>query len=145
MARKRVIPSVKVMAEKWEEFKNACDTKVRVVTSVSKKTGEIVEASMPCPVTYTLKGFCLYVGITEQALNATYWSDPKFFELLSRMKMECEIDAREKFEQGYIDPKLAALWMGHFGYTTKAEAKVDTRLEDEKSKLDDILDQLKKD
>jgi hypothetical protein len=41
------------------------------------------------------------------------------------MKEECEIDAREKFENGTIDSRLAGLWMSNYGYSTKTDATVE--------------------
>ena len=47
------------------------------------------------------------------------------------MREECEGDAREKFELGYINPKLAGLWMSKYGYNTK-EVNYNTGAEDSK-------------
>lgn len=33
------------------------------------------------------------------------------------MKDDCEIDAREKFELGILNPRLSGLWMSKYGYT----------------------------
>lgn len=143
MARKRVFPSVKSFERAWESYKESCDHHERRIVTVSKKTGEIIDITVPAPLTYTLKGFCLFAGISEQALNETYWRDKRFLEPLTRARAECEVDARRKFETGELDPKLAALWMSNYGYSTRTEAKVDTRMDEEKTKLDDILDQLK--
>lgn len=142
MGRKRVFSSVKAFEKTWEAYKKQCDENTKHVVSISKKDGEIIEADVPAPITYTLKGFCLFAGISEQALNETYGKDNRFLEPLTRARAECEMDARKKFETGDLDPKLAALWMSNYGYSTKTEAKVDSSLEVEKTKLDDIIRQL---
>lgn len=142
MGRKRVFPSVKAFEAVWERYKEQCDGNTRHVVSVSKRDGEIVHADVPAPLTYTVKGFCLFAGISEQAMYDTYGKDGRFLESLTRVRAECELDARKKFEQGYLDPKLAALWMSNYGYSTKTEAKVDSSMEAEKTKLDSILRQL---
>ena len=71
---------------------------------------------IPSPVTYTLKGFCLFIGLTEQGLQATYAKDPKFESVITRMREECEQSARRSFEQGTIPSQLAGLWMSNYGY-----------------------------
>ena len=45
--------------------------------------------------------------------------------MVTRMKEECEIDAREKFELGVIPSQLAGLWMSRHGYTNKVDTSVD--------------------
>ena len=50
--------------------------------------------------------------------------NPKFESVIACMKEECEVDAREKFELGVIDSRLAGLWMSNYGYTTKTDQKV---------------------
>jgi hypothetical protein len=39
------------------------------------------------------------------------------------MKEECEIDARQKFENNTLNSRLAGLWMSNYGYSTKSESK----------------------
>lgn len=57
-------------------------------------------------------------GISEKARE-------EFKLVIACMKEECENDARQKFENGTIDPKLAGLWMSKHGYTTNVDQKVD--------------------
>lgn len=76
-------------------------------------------------MTYTIEGFCVYAGIARQAFYATYADNPKFCDMVTRMKEECEVDARSKFELGVIPSQLAGLWMSRHGYTTKTDSSVD--------------------
>ena len=120
------------MWQKWEEFKEYCDHEMVIRTEFSQKASEFVTASIPAPITYTIKGFCKFIGMTEQNFFATYNKNKKFELVISRMKEECEIDARKKFENGTINSRLAGLWMSHYGYTTNnnvnAEVEADMDL-----------------
>nr|DAP70660.1 MAG TPA: DNA-packaging protein [Bacteriophage sp.]DAQ35563.1 MAG TPA: DNA-packaging protein [Caudoviricetes sp.] len=62
--------------------------------------------------------------MTEAAFYDLYNKDEKLELVIARMKQDCEIDAREKFENGTIDSRLAGLWMSHYGYTTKTDTEV---------------------
>ena len=62
--------------------------------------------------------------------------------IVTRMKEECEVDAREKFELQVIPSQLAGLWMSKYGYTTKTDANISGNLDTEKTKLDDLLEQM---
>lgn len=111
----------------WEKFKEHCDSKTVVKTEFAQKLGEFVTAVIPSPVTYTIKGFCLFIGMTQQNFHATYKKNKKFESVIARMEEECEIDARQKFENGTIPSKLAGLWMSNFGYSTKTESKEEVK------------------
>lgn len=121
--RPRKIKTPKALETLWQEFKDYCDSRTAVTTAFSQKSGEFVTAIIPKPVTYTIKGFCAFIGLTERDFYAVYDKDIKFQSVIARMKEECEIDARQKFENGTIDSRLAGLWMSNYGYTTKAENK----------------------
>lgn len=129
----------KKMRKLWEEYKVVCDEKTVKRTEFSAKQGEFITATIPAPVTYTIKGFCLWIGMTEQNFYATYNQKVEFESVIACMKDECEIDAREKFENNTISSRLAGLWMSNYGYSTatKVEAEVETS-----KKLDDIMSQL---
>lgn len=89
-----------------------------------RETVYLLHKKFPHPITYTIKGFCAYVGMTEAAFYDLYNKDEKLELVIARMKQDCEIDAREKFENGTIDSRLAGLWMSHYGYTTKTDTEV---------------------
>lgn len=121
--RPRKIKTPKALEELWLEYKAHCNGKTAVTTAFSQKSGEFVTAIIPKPVTYNIKGFCVFIGLTERDFYAVYDKDEKFQSVIVRMKEECEVDARDKFENGTLDSRLAGLWMSNYGYTTKAESK----------------------
>lgn len=124
VGRKRKIASAKALTAAWDNYKQYCNSKTVVTTAFSQKSGEFVTAKIPKPVTCTIKGFCNFVGMTEQAFYSLYDKDEKLEPVIARMKEECEIDAREKFENGTIDSRLAGLWMSNYGYSTKTDANI---------------------
>ena len=117
----------KSMAEAWEKYKEHCDAQTVIRTEFSQKTSEFVTAVIPAPITYTVKGFCIHNGMTEQNFYATYNKNDRFESVIARMKEECEIDARRKFENNTINSRLAGLWMSNYGYSTKTESKEEVR------------------
>lgn len=124
MARARKFGSAAALEKAWEEFKEYCDNKTVVTTSFSQKTGSFVTAEIPHPITYTIKGFCAFAGMTEAAFYDLYNKEAKLEPVIARMKQDCEIDAREKFENGTLDSRLAGLWMSNYGYTTNTVSQV---------------------
>ena len=116
--------SKKQLLGKWEAYKKYCDSRTVLVHEFSAKNSEFVSKELKRSITYTIKGFAVWCGMTEQNFYATYSKDSKFESVIARMKEECEMDARSKFELGIIDPRLAGLWMSNYGYTTKAESNI---------------------
>ena len=90
---------------------------------LSSKNSEFVSAELKRSVTYTIEGFCVFVGLARSKFYETYENDEKFRDMVTRMREECEIDARKKFELGVVPSQLAGLWMSHYGYTTKVETE----------------------
>lgn len=124
MARQRKFGSAAALEKAWLEYKESCDKKTVVTTAFSPKHGCFVTQEIPHPITYTIKGFCAYAGLTEAAFYDLYNKEAKLEPVIARMKQDCEIDAREKFENGTLDSRLAGLWMSNYGYTTKTDASV---------------------
>lgn len=124
MGRPRKIKSVKALEEAWEEFKDYCDNQIVLSHEFSAKNSEFVSAELKRSITYTIEGFCAYIGMNRQAFYATYFEDEKFCDIVTRMKEECELDARRKFETGMIPTQLAGLWMSKYGYSTKTDAEI---------------------
>lgn len=141
MGRPRKFKTVKALEEAWEEFKWECDNKHVLTHDFSSKNSEFVSAELKRSVTYTIEGFCVYARISRSSFYEIYGDDERFSDTVTRMKEECEIDAREKFELSVIPSQLAGLWMSNYGYTTKQEASISAAIED-KAKLDNILEQL---
>lgn len=139
MGRKRKFATPAVLESAWKEYRAYCNAKAVTVTEFSAKEGKFVTAEIPHPVTCTVKGFCAYHGMTEANFYAVYNQDAKFEPVIARMKQECEIDAREKFENGTINSRLAGLWMSNYGYTMRSEAQVSSSVD--VTIVDDIGDE----
>ncbi len=139
MGRPLKIKTVKKMEQLWEEYKQNCDNKEVLTHDFSSKNSEFVSAKLKRKVTYTIEGFCVFAGISRAAFYKYYAENEKFVDTVTRMREECEIDAREKFELGIIPSQLAGLWMSNYGYTTKNQNEVNVT---ESEKLDDIMSQI---
>lgn len=121
MARPRKIKSPKELLAKWEEFKQYCDNKTAICHEFSSNKGTFVSVELKKPITYTIEGFCVFVGISRQSFYDYYANDKRYADIVTCMKEECEFDARGKFEQGTIPTQLSGLWMSKYGYTNKQE------------------------
>lgn len=124
MGRPRKFKSVKQLEEAWEEYKEDCDNKTVLTHDFSSKNSEFVSAELKRRVTYTIEGFCVFVGISRSTFYEIYGGDDRFSDTVTRMREECEIDARQKFELGVIPSQLAGLWMSNYGYSTKTDSMV---------------------
>ena len=90
----------------------------------SSKNSEFVSKELKRSITYTIEGFCVFAGISRAAFYEYYGDNPKYVDTVTRMKEECEVDARKKFELQVIPSQLAGLWMSNYGYTTKTDTNV---------------------
>lgn len=113
--------------EKFLEYKDDCNSRTVTRTEFSQRESRFVTAVIPAPVSCNMKGFCNYVGMTEQNFYQTYAKRKGIESVIARIKEECELDAREKFENGTINSRLAGLWMSNYGYTTKSESKEEVK------------------
>ena len=102
MGRPRKIKSVKALEEAWEEYKEDCNNRSVLTHDFSSKNSEFVSAKLKRSVTYTIEGFCVFIGLARSTFYQNYGEDEKFSDTVTRMREECEIDAREKFELGVI-------------------------------------------
>lgn len=123
MGRPRKIKSVKALEEAWAEYKDYCDKQHVLAHEFSAKNSEFVTAVLRRSITYTIEGFCVYIGLARSKFYETYAEDERFRDTVTRMREECEVDARTKFETGQIPTQLAGLWMSNYGYTTKTDTK----------------------
>lgn len=122
--RKKFNTAAKLWAA-FKEYAEECDSKTVVKTEFSQKEADFVTKTIPHPVSVNITGFCSYVGMSYQNFYETYMKNPKFDTVIARMRTYCENDAREKFENGTLDARLANLWMGHnYGYAQKQETTV---------------------
>lgn len=148
MGGPRKIKSIKQMAELWDEYKADCDNQMVLTHDFSAKNSEFVSKELRRSTTYTIEGFCVYIGLTRSAFYDTYASDPKYSDIVTRMKEECEVDARKKFETGQIPTQLSGLWMSRHGYSTKtdvSEAVADNQVKTHSSLIDAIKERVQHD
>ena len=120
--RKKFTPEE--LLEKWEEYKACCDSYTVLVHDFSAKNSEFVSAELQRSITYTIEGFCVWLGLARRAFYDNYDGCKKYAHIVTRMREECEIDARRKFETGQLPTQLAGLWMSKYGYTTKSAAAI---------------------
>lgn len=115
----------KQLEDKWEEYKLLCDKKTLIATEFSQKTSSFVTDVKKVYVTYTIEGFCVWLKMIRSTFYSTYAEDPKYSDIVTRIKEECELDARQKFETGAINSKLAGLWMSRYDdYKQKQEIEL---------------------
>ncbi len=143
MGRPRKFKSVKALAEAWGAYKTYCDNQMVLTHDFSSKNSEFVSSELRRSITYTIEGFCVYAEISRSSFYEIYGKDERFSDIVTRMKEECEVDARKKFELQVIPAQLAGLWMSKYGYTTKQDTSVSGSLDLEKSKLDDLIRQMR--
>lgn len=143
MGRRARFQTPDELSEEWEKYKKECDNKLVLTHDFSSKNSEFVSKELKRSVTYTIEGFCVFAGISRQAFYKDYADKKRFVDIVTRMKEECEVDAREKFELQIIPSQLAGLWMSKYGYTTKLDTDVKGKVEVEKTKLDDIIAQMR--
>lgn len=124
MGRPRTFKTAKALADAWEAYKNWCDNQTAPAHEFSQKNACFVSRELRRRITYTIEGFCVWAGLARSTFYQTYADIPPFSDIVTRMKEECEVDARMKFELGDIDPRLAALWMGKYGYSAKNDTAV---------------------
>lgn len=143
MGRPLKIKTPEEMERLWEEYKAECDNQEVLTHDFSSKNSEFVSAKLKRSITYTIEGFCVFVGISRQAFYEYYSQRKRYVDIVTRIREECEVDARKKFELQVIPSQLAGLWMSKYGYTTRVENNVSGTLETEKTKLDDLIKQMR--
>lgn len=143
MGRPLKIKSPEEMDRLWEEYKQVCDDQKVLTHEFSSKNSEFVSKELKRSITYTIEGFCVYLKIPRSIFYDTYASMKKYSDIVTRIREECEADARRKFELQVIPSQLAGLWMSKYGYTTKVENNLSGGLDTEKSKLDDLIGQMR--
>lgn len=144
MGRPLKIKTPEEMERLWEEYKQECDNQEVLTHDFSSKNSEFVSAKLKRSITYTIEGFCVYLKIARSKFYETYAEKRGYRDIVTRIREECEADVRKKFELQIIPSQLAGLWMSKYGYTTKQDTNVSGSLETEKSKLDDVINQLRR-
>lgn len=122
--RPRKFGTAKALEKAWDEYRQWCNNQTIVANEFSAKNNSFVSAELKKPITYTIEGFCVYIGISRQAFYEYYANDERYVDTVTRMREECEVDARIKFETGAIPTQLAGLWMSTYGYTTSTKNTV---------------------
>lgn len=125
MGRPRKIKTVAEMERLWDEYKAYCDNQSVLTHEFSQKHGDFVSKELKKKISYTIEGFCVFLKLPRSSFYATYAESEMFRDVVARMREECEVDVRGKFETGQIPPQLSALWMSKFGYGANVNAKVD--------------------
>lgn len=122
--RPRKIKSAAEMERLWDEYKAYCDNQSVLTHEFSAARAEFVSKELKKKITYTIEGFCVYLKLSKNAFYSTYAEDERFRDLVTRIREECEVDARGKFETGQIPSQLSGLWMSRYGYGTNSNVKV---------------------
>lgn len=144
MGRPLKIGTPEEMEELWEEYKYDCDHQMVLTHDFSSKNSEFVSKELQRCITYTVEGFCVFAKIARSQFYEIYSQKEEFADIVTRIREECEVDARKKFEVQAIPSQLAGLWMSKYGYTTKTENNI-SGVDIEKSKLDDMIGQMRGD
>ena len=121
MSRPKKFATAKALEKAWAEYKTWCSARPVTVRQFSARNSEFISGEFLHPVTLTIEGFCAWAKLSRSAFYDTYGSSEAFSDTVTRMREECEVDARMKFELGEIDAKLAGLWMSRYGYSTRSE------------------------
>lgn len=124
MGRPRKIKTPNEMNKLWDEYKEYCDNQPVLTHEFSGARAEFVSAELRKKITYTVEGFCAWLGLVRSAFYQNYVNNDKFADVVQRIHEECEVDVRSKFELGIIPTQLSALWMSKYGYSTKTDNNV---------------------
>lgn len=147
MGRPRKIQSPEQMEQLWEEYKAHCDNRKVLTTEFSSKACEFISDNVKKSVTYTIEGFCVYIGIARSKFYETYAESEEYRDLVTRIREESEQDVRDKFELGVIPTQLSGLWMSRYeGYSTKQQIDVNAKItEADKALLEKVSKRLEED
>ena len=127
---KRKISSPEEMEQLWDKYKDYCDNYQVTQTEFSGKESRFVEGTVKRSITYTIEGFCVYIGLARSKFYETYADREEYRDIVTHMREESEADVRKKFETGTIPTQLSALWMSKFGYATKQQTDVNASMSD---------------
>ncbi|MBQ8345703.1 MAG: hypothetical protein IJY42_05520 [Clostridia bacterium] len=119
MARHRRFNTPQALERAWEAYKKDCNARKVKVHGFCTKEGRFVTEEVEKAVTYTIEGFCVWAKIPRSAFYETYAESERFSDMVSHIREECEVDARDKFELGLIPTQLSGLWMSKYGYSLK--------------------------
>lgn len=138
MGRKKKF-TVEELETKWAEYKEFCDNHTVTRAVFSKKQGDFIERSVKAPISYNVEGFCLFLGLSRSNYYKTYGESKQYQDIVTRVREEAEHDTQVKFEVGMIDPRLAALWLGRYGWTANQRSPSDKDDEGVKQFMQQLL------
>ena len=142
---KRKISSPEQMEQLWENYKEYCDNYQVTQTEFSGKESRFVEGTVKRSITYTIEGFCVYIGLARSKFYETYAESEEYRDIVTHMREESEADVRQKFETGTIPTQLSALWMSKFGYATKQQTDINASMSQaDRSLLENVAKRLEK-
>ena len=118
----RKIKSPKALEALWEEYKEHCNNQSVLTHDFSARHSEFVSKELRRAITYTVEGFCVYIKLARRAYYDNYVDNERYAHITTRIREECEVDARTKFETGQIPDRLAPLWMSKYGYSAKVDS-----------------------
>ncbi|MEY8313233.1 terminase small subunit [Oscillospiraceae bacterium 42-9] len=98
----------------WQLYKDYCNNQIVSMQKFNKLNGEFTSGEISRCITYTIKGFCAWAGLSRSTFYGNYANNARFADTVTRVREECEVDARTKFELGLIPAHLAPLWMGSY-------------------------------
>ena len=96
IGRPRMFKTPEELAAMWEWYKADCDNQMVLTHDFSAKNSEFVSKELKRAITYTIEGFCVYIGISRQSFYDTYADDPEFADIVTRIREACEVDARKR-------------------------------------------------
>lgn len=118
--------TVEELEQLWEDYKAKCDNHTVLRTVFSKKRDDFIERTVKSPISYNIDGFCRFLVLSRSNFYKTYGESKQYQDIVTRIREESELDTREKFETGQLDPRLAQLWLGRYGWTANIKATAET-------------------
>ena len=142
--RPRKIKTPEDMEQLWLEYKEYCNNREVMVHEFSSKECRHVSSKLNKSVTYTIEGFCVFIGLARSKFYETYAESEEFRDLVTRIREESEQDVRDKFELGIIPTQLSGLWMSRYdGYSTKQQVDLNAQVsEADRALLDKVSKRL---
>lgn len=107
--------SVKGLEALWEQYKDHCDHQKVLAHNYSASSRQYIVQELEKCIAYTIEGFCVFAGMSRADFQRRFESNPRFSDLVTRMREECEVDAWKKFELQLLPPQLAGRWMERYG------------------------------
>ena len=127
----RKIPTPEIMWQKFVEYKKTQNEYTRPVSMWDKDGLRFVTVNVPKKMPYTILGFTLFIDLDRETFYQRYCKNPLYANTCSKICRECEASMVRLCTDDTINPKLAPLLLGSYGYTTKQDVKSDAHVEGE--------------